>query len=233
MGQIIKFIASNENVWEVRPKPYPAIKNLPTWWKNMPIYSNEQKSFDLNPGPTVTVKRCLPMLDMLGGGYYVPLWADVFVTQKDGFPYIKWHTDTAVFHTWDPSVTSSFKIEDGYSKIVFKNWHGWTIKTPPGWSCIFLHPSAYPDLPFKVIPGIVDTDVLDFEINTPFVVKEGFTGIIEKGTPMFQVIPFKRENWESEFSVKKPNQHFIDQEKLYSKIYRAYASMTDGKKRYS
>ena len=133
---------------------------------------------------------------------------------------------------WDTGTTSSFKIEDGYSKPVFKNLHGWTIKTPPGWSCIFLHPAAYSDLPFKVIPGIVDTDILDYEINTPFVVKNGFTGTIEKGTPMFQVIPFKRESWESKFSLKKPNQHFFDHEKLYSKIHRAYASMTDGKKRY-
>jgi hypothetical protein len=233
VGQIIKFIAQDENVWEVRPKPYPSIKKLPSWWKDMPIYSNEEKTYDLGPAPTVTVKKCLPTLDMFGGGYYVPLWADIFVTQEGGLPYIKWNTTTTVLTTWDTGTVNSFKIEDGYSKLVFKNLHGWTIKTPPGWSCLFLHPAAYPDLPFKVIPGIVDTDVLDYEINTPFVVKEGFTGTIEKGTPMFQVIPFKRESWKSEFSVKKPNQHFFDHEKLYSKIHRAYASMTDGKKKYT
>lgn len=233
MGQIIKFIAQDEGVWNLRPRPYPAVKNLPTWWKDMPIYSSEENRYNLDPAPAVTVKKCLPTLDMLGGGYYVPLWADVFVTQKDGLPYIKWNTVTDIFSAWPSQQVNSFEIGDGYSKLVFKNIHGWTIKTPPGWSCLFVHPAAYPNLPFKVIPGIVDTDVLDFEINTPFVVKEGFTGIIEKGTPMFQVIPFKREGWKSEFSVKKPNEHFFDRERLYSKIHRAYASMTDGKKKYS
>ena len=31
-------------------------------------------------------------------------------------------------------------------------------------------------------------------------VKKGFEGIVERGTPMFQIIPFKRNNWESSFS---------------------------------
>lgn len=232
MSKVIKFIAQNEHVWEVRPRPYPAIKNLPSWWKDMPIYSNEKNKLDLNPLPTVTVKKCLPTLDMFGGGYYVPLWADIFITQENENPCIKWNTSTPVLDKWGSQTVNSFKIEDGYSKVVFKNLHGWTIKTPPGWSCMFLHPAAYTDLPFKVISGIVDTDILDYEINTPFVLKEGFTGIIEKGTPMFQVIPFKREGWKSEFSLKKPNQHFFDQEKLYSSINRAYASIVDGKKKY-
>ena len=34
----------------------------------------------------------------------------------------------------------------------------------------------------------------------PIYIKEGFEGIVEKGTPMFQIIPFKRSNWDSEFS---------------------------------
>ena len=233
MGQTIKFLAQNDHVWNVRPKPYPAIKNLPKWWKDMPIYSNKENTFDINPAPAVTVKKCLPTLEIFSGGYYVPLWADIFVTQENSSPYIKWNTTTSVLDTWPQQMVNSFKIPEGYSKVVFKNLHGWTIKTPPGWSCMFIHPVAYPDLPFQTISGIVDTDILDYEINVPFVIKEGFKGIIEKGTPMFQIFPFKRENWKSEFGLKKPNEHFFDAEKLYSKINRAYASLTDNKKRYS
>ena len=232
MSKIIKFIAQNDHVWNVRPRPYPAIKNLPQWWKDIPAYSNEKQKFDLSPQPTVTVKRCVPTIEMLGLGYYVPLWSDLLVTQQDGFPYVKWGVEVNVLETWDTQQVNSFKIPDGYSNTVFKNLHGWTIKTPPGWSSIFLHPVGYSDLPFQVISGIVETDVLDTDINVPFVLKNNFEGLIEKGTPMFQVIPFKREKWNSEFEVKNKDQHFFDVEKLHSTISRSYYSMINNDNKY-
>jgi hypothetical protein len=232
MSQIIKFIAQNEHVWNVRPRPYPSIKNLPVWWKEIPAYSNNENKFDLNPYSTVTVKRCVPTIDMLGAGYYVPLWADIFVTQQKQVPNIRWTTNSPVAESWSDEQVANFKTIDGYSKVFFKNLHGWTIKTPPGWSCIFTHPVAYPDAPFYTISGIVDTDIYDAEINVPFVIKNGFEGIIEKNTPMFQIIPIKRDQWSSEFNIKKPNEHYFDLEKLYSKINRAYFSLIKNKKIY-
>jgi hypothetical protein len=224
MSKEIEFLAQDEHVWNVRPRPYPAIKNMPQWWKDVPAYSNNEKK--------ITVKRCVPTIDALGAGYYVPLWADLLVKQDNGIPSLNWNTITAIAETWAESQVSSFELKDGYSKVVFKNLHGWTIKTPPGWSCMFIHPIAYPNLPFEVIPGIVDTDVLNTDINVPFIFKEGFEGIIERDTPMFQVIPFKRETWNSKFRVKDSLEHFFDVEKLLSKINRSYASMITDKKMY-
>jgi hypothetical protein len=245
MGKIIKFIAQDEHVWNVRPRPYPAAKGMPQWWKDMPIYVNGEKEFDLNPKPNVTVKRCVPTIDMLTAGYYVPLWADVLIkelkdkdnkviTDKDNntVPVAVWNTETPVLDSWPFEQIDNFKVFDGYSKYAFKNIHGWTIKTPPGWSCLFIHPVAYPDLPFKSISGIVDTDMHDGEINVPFTIKNNFTGIIPSKTPMFQVIPFKRENWESEFEMKKSNQHWFDNEKLSATAVRAYNLLTYSKKKY-
>ena len=34
--------------------------------------------------------------------------------------------------------------------------------------------------------------------NYPFLLKDNFSGIIPAGTPLFQIIPFKRDNWKSE-----------------------------------
>lgn len=232
MSKEIEFVAQDDHVWNVRPRPYPAIKNMPQWWKDMPAYSNNEKKINLRPNPNVTVKRCIPTIDALGAGYYVPLWADLLVEQDNGFPIVKWNTATPVAEVWTQSQVSSFELKDGYSKLVFKNLHGWTIKTPPGWSCMIVHPIAYPNLPFEVIPGIVDTDVFNGEINVPFIIKEGFEGIIERDTPMFQVIPFKRETWNSKFRVKSSQEHFFDIEKLTSKIYRSYALLIKDKKIY-
>ena len=52
---------------------------------------------------------------------------------------------------------------------------------------------------FSIIPGIVDTDTYNIEINFPFVVNgdkyPSLRSLIKRGTPIVQVIPFKREQW--------------------------------------
>ena len=235
MSKEIEFIAQDDYVWNVRPRPYPAMKNMPSWWKDMPVYADKDIKIPAHlksPGQTVTVKRCVPTIDALGAGYYVPLSADILVEQENNYPTLTWSQNVPLVDKWNPIQVSTYGFEEGYSKAVFKNLHGWTIKTPPGWSCMIVHPIAYPNLPFQTIPGIVDTDVYDGEINVPFVIREGFEGIIERDTPMFQVIPFKREHWDSKFSVKAPKQHSYDLEKFYSKISRAYYSIIKDKKIY-
>jgi hypothetical protein len=38
----------------------------------------------------------------------------------------------------------------------------------------------------------------------PFFLIKGFTGVIPAGTPYAQLIPFKRENWESTVIIEPP-----------------------------
>jgi hypothetical protein len=232
MSNKIKFLAQSEHVWEVRERPFPAAKKIPQWWKDIPVYGNDADKLILDPAPNVTVKKCIPTVDMFSTGYYMPLWSDCLIKQEDGFPTINWNVSEPVFDTWPQVQVSSFNFGKEYSNVAFKYLHGWTIKTPPGWSCLFTHPVAYPDLPFKSISGIVDTDVLNTGINVPVVIKKGFEGTIEQGTPMFQIIPFKRSHWDSEFELKKQNQDYFDLEKLRSKIIRAYGHLIKDKKIY-
>ena len=88
----------------------------------------------------------------------------------------------------------------------------WTIKTPPGYSVMISSPVGHNDLPFKCVPAIVDTDKYDAALPTPVFLKEGFEGVVERGTPMIQVTPFKRESWESEFDLYKEEEYFYKQE---------------------
>jgi hypothetical protein len=228
----IIFEAQSEHVWEVREKPFPAIKKLPEWWKQIPQYSTEDNKLRLNPGPTVTVKKCFPTLDALGAGYIVPLWADLLVSQNNEMPFIQWGPHEPVMDQWPESQVSTYEIPDEFSSLVFKYLHGWIIKTPPGWSSFITHPIGYQNLPFRAISGIVDTDILETDINTPILIKKGFEGIIEKGTPMFQIIPFKRENWESDFILQQPNKSFLNAEKLSTKIISSYGRHLRSKKSY-
>jgi hypothetical protein len=222
----IIFKAQNEHVWEVREKPYPASKKLPEWWKKISPYSTLDNKLRLNPGPTVTVKKCLPTLDALGAGYIVPLWTDLLVSQNNNMPHIQWPTSEPVLQNWPKDQVSSYEIPENFSSIIFKYLHGWIIKTPPGWSSFITHPIGYQNLPFKSISGIVDTDTFPLEINFPIVINGDkypqLDTLIKKGTPYVQVIPFKRDNWKLKLSSKKQIDILKERIKYDLTIYQKY-----------
>lgn len=73
----------------------------------------------------------------------------------------------------------------------------WSIKTPKGWSCRFRNipnfANSFHDLCF--VEANVDTDTYHGGINLPFFLKDSVKAgeyLIPKGTPLIQVIPFKR-----------------------------------------
>jgi hypothetical protein len=84
------------------------------------------------------------------------------------------------------------------------------------------------------MPGIVDTDTYFGLINFPFVLNDlSFTGIVPKGTPIVQVIPFKRENWESKAGTEKDKEQSMQQQKeARSTFYDYYKRMWHRKKQY-
>jgi hypothetical protein len=230
---IIKFRAEDDYHWNVTPKPEPASNFLPDWYKKANIYSDGSNKINLNPGPNITFKRCFPLLDSFTSGYISPLFADCQISYTKEFgSLIKWNITKNVFDTWPEDQVSTFEIPDGYCKTVFKYMHGWIPKTPKGYSCLITHPFAYQDLPFRAITGVVDTDKLDTGAYVPIVFKNNWEGILEKGTPMFQIIPFKREKWFSEYEQMKENENFYNYEKLHSKIISPYAKLFREKKQY-
>ena len=229
----IIFRAQTKHVMEVREKPFPSIKAIPQWWKDLfPYVGKDTKFRPSSTGTNATVKKCAPCLDALGVGYIMPLWADIFVTQSEYGPVITWGTSRSPFEQWGDQQVTNFEIPEGFSRSVFKYIHGWTIKTPKNWSSLILHPIGYPNLPFKSLTGFVDTDVLETDINVPIVIKEGFEGIIKKGTPMFQIIPVKRSNWDSKFELEDEEQFFINQEKHSTNLESHYLRNLKVKKEY-
>jgi hypothetical protein len=222
MFKEIEFIAQSEKVWNVYEKPKPASQFMPQWWKNIPDYTG--KYFNISDGPNSTVKKCIPTLDMLTAGYIVSLPCDVEVTiDANGEHSTRWLISSQIFETWNNRQVSNFELDSEYNtRPVFKNVHGWTIKTPKGWSSYITHPIGYPNLPFRSISAIVDTDLLRTEINTPFTFKKNWTGTLEKGTPMFQIIPFERNSWKAKYSFRTKEEHSHERDILYTKLKSAY-----------
>lgn len=185
MSKRIKFTATDPTVEFL--EPVPASQQVPGWFKGL------EPVIDRDP----TAKRCVPFLDALTSGYHILLNCDLYWNEETG----EFYNDAANHEPvskHDVKQITGFDIGEGYHNQPFKFTNPWFIETPKGYSCLFTHPINREDLPFKSFTGVVDTDTHTFPVNFPFFIKKGFTGVIPAGTPIAQVIPFKREDWTSE-----------------------------------
>lgn len=230
----IKFTYIGEYFYEVCEHPQPSSAFIPDWYRTMPEYQGyNNKLTILNNNSNATAKKCIPMLDEIITGYTVPLWADVQVQQiPESPPMLSWRVSEQVFDMNGPS-SALIPPPPGFSNNVFKFVSGFRIQTPPGYSIMVKQPSGHYDLPFHVIPAIVDTDKSVIENNFPMWVEEGFEGIVEKGTPMVQIVPFKRDDWKSEIDWITFDQFNIDRDRGYrSTIRNNYSKNIWSKKRF-
>ena len=86
--------------------------------------------------------------------------------------------------------------------LVLRMFMFWAVHTPPGYSVLVTAPFNRTDLPFEPLTGVIDTDRSNSILHLPMFcnLPDGMH-VIEKGTPVAQVIPFKRE--EFAVSVRK------------------------------
>lgn len=172
-------------------EPVPAREVMPEWFKRLPPVDKSRVSTTDNG---LTVKRCMPFLDALMGGWILPLAATVRIEIADNGNTVNTGWD------FDRPMTSN---HNGYQvaghphqprpPCKFHNY--WNIRTPKGYSCLFVPPLNRAGGVVEIVAGIVDTDEYTSLINFPFFAT-GPDGLytLEKGTPLVQVIPFKRSD---------------------------------------
>ena len=81
-------------------------------------------------------------------------------------------------------------------------------------------PIARCELPFLTMSGIVDNDKVHLPGTMPFFWIKGARGVLPAGTPYAQIIPFKREHWESEFDVSLDVEQMMAKNKENAAKYR-------------
>ena len=198
----------NQDIVEYVEPPSPSSKyNIPDWYKKLPKYLNNDKKFIFLKGQrNQTVKSCLPIVDAFTSGYTFSLPCDIQVVRDNsGNAIFNWAFNPPGFlgSVRERNLDSESKKAcgwsniHGYDELLFEWVPYWNIKTPRGYSSIFCHPINRVDLPFYTLGGVIDTDGWGDAGSHPFLLKSGWEGIIPKNTPIFQVIPFKRDNWES------------------------------------
>jgi hypothetical protein len=167
------------------PEPFPASRAVPDWLKQLPV--------DLEGQPTI--KRCAPFLQAMTAGYIIPVPFDVqFWYLPDG--ELVFHSEGLMPQRHQPSqqIGTPFSA----AKII-KLINPWLIKTPPGYSTLFIRPFNRFDCPFVPLTGLVETDTFYEAVQIPSVCQlpPGSNYTLARGTPLVQVVPILRESWTS------------------------------------
>lgn len=221
--------------------PVPAVQKIPEWYKNMPTRMDGDMQDGLSKigvqSSNLTLKGCSPFLDALTSGYIFELPFDVeFRKHRNGSVNIRWATNIDLIGQHGPDQAPGIPSPVDGSSDLLKWRPGWSVITPKGYSCFFTHPINRHDLPFRTFSGVVDTDKYSLGVEFPFqvlnTIKEDIF-ILEKGTPICQVIPFKRENWQSEIKEYDEIAARKNSFKLKSKIVRSYKQQFWQKKSYT
>lgn len=224
--------------------PVPASKVVPQWFKDLDSYISGDKKPDGNGMTTGTIKRCMPVFDSIVSGYIIYTHVDVYVSQKiveyadkkhfEKTGETKFRTEeeikelglpvTQPWYEWPsyepiqfhPIVQAPNHPLKGGHTVSYPKWmNPWAVKTPPGYSVMFVQP-FHRESVFTILPGIVDTDTYTAPVNFPFVLNnDSFEGLIPAGTPMAQVIPFQREDWAMELGNET---HLLEQQQVKSKL---------------
>lgn len=180
------------------PAPFPANRAVPQWLKDMPIDRPLEAQRPTGPEtiPVPTVKQCPPFIEAMTCGYMIPLAGDV-TFRMDATGGLTFTAAGKIIGTQHPLQTQGSPFQ---GKQIVKFMNPWVVKTPPGYSALFLQPPNQFELPFQVLAGLVETDTYYRPVHFPSVclMRPGTTVSLKRGTPIAQVIPVKREDWQSQ-----------------------------------
>ena len=175
----------------------PASEVVPEWYRGIPPFVADSKTI-VGLKDNMTVKTCMPFLDSLITGYMITTYQDIQVVQDNGKSLVTWLIQPDPLVVRDKNINMSIPTPNGYEDTHFSWRSPLNYQTPEGISMLVTHPLNRFDLPFLTLSGVVDSEDGMVGGLLPFFIKKDFEGIIPKGTPFAQLIPFKKENWVAE-----------------------------------
>ena len=199
--EFVSIIKGLAGIPDIHPRPTKAF--IPQWWKDMPL---KRVGYEHLYDVAGTVKACPSFPEYFSQGFIIPMWTDTVITldlENNKFTWLSGKGATVgkgldIF-PWDSHpknqlidfVTPYSNGEPG--NAVLKAIAPWRLITPPGYSVLQLPVFYEFNEDFSAMPGILHTDFAS-EINIQLLFHSKKTEIfIERGTPLVQYIPFKRE----------------------------------------
>jgi hypothetical protein len=230
-----------------RWQPVPTKDLAPDWYMSLPPAKD---TYGFDEDAIKNIRACVPVEDFLTAGYILPATYEVRVSEKieNFIPKMGITTASTIGNKInDPKKTDEMqglhpnnavaiynenmcpmRSKDKKSlKNYFRFNSEWSIQTPPGYSCLIIQPYYLCRTDISIMPSIVDTD----KFNQKIPVVGYLTGEVDEvrffcGDPLVQIIPFKRDNWEAEFSSTT----MLDRSKYY--LFNAYKNLFHSKKQF-
>jgi len=228
MTKKITFFPCSEESYSFVEAPVPAKKLIPEWYKeSTTFYNSNSLEIGNNYSPNLTFKSCIPILDSISSGYIQKTWCDIYIKENNGEVLFSYSSSPEIIKMRDKRSIKGMPILEGFCDVPL-NWiRPWGFKTPKGYSLLITHPFYRDDLPFRVVSGIIDSDYFfGGQGQVAFFIKKGFDGVIPLGTPMFQILPIKREMWKSEIKEYKKYEDIekqgFDVRKVFYGGYKKY-----------
>lgn len=224
MSNKIEFIANRP--WlnkDSKNKPQPVIKNMPNWFREADRFAKNPVTGEFWIGPdkgkVPTWKACPALFDIMATGYTLVTPCDIefFINKNGTIDFKILDLKYKDFCSTRPPMPQ-FEHPDGFYRDHFAWFPEWAVKAPEGYSVLYSSPFNRYDLPFMTVSGIIDNDKINLPGTMPFFIKDGWTGVLPAGTPYVQLLPFKRENWESDFTFPDQNtmiKNNVDNSKKY------------------
>lgn len=207
MSSRITFVPKTKHTVSYAPFPEPAIQLIPEWYRDHEKYTTDTPVYSRGEGTVnKTIKKCMAVFDSLTAGYILKIPVDIMIdaTGKRIIYTQANNEEKEIISMHSPEQVKGFPFNrETYMDEVFRINPQWAVKTEEGISCMFIHPMFHEDLPFRVISGVIDTDNFMSDGSFSILIERGFKGVLKKGTPLVQAIPFKREEYEmaiAEFS---------------------------------
>jgi len=199
----IRFLQMYPALTNIVPEPEPGTKNVPSWYKEQPAIAGGSDIPDRGV-MRLTVKKCQAFFDAMAMGYILKVPCDIYIDTTDGEINIQLPIHMNKYYTLLISEHVAEQVshlpidQDIYCNKILRIHPTWMVQTDEGYSTFFTNPIHQPVSPLKAIDAVVDTDNYFTDGHLSFLVKKNFKGTIKQGTPMFQVFPFKREDWTME-----------------------------------
>jgi len=222
-----------------KQNPISAASALVKWYKELRKYVGSTHIPFESQGAS-DLKTCSPFRDAMISGYLLTLPFEIEVAcDINDDPDILWNPELnkdVVRKRGDITLSENqgfgMPVPAGYHQVMFSWSPYWAMETPKNYSILITHPLNRYDLPFLTTSGIIDSDNWTEAGQIPFFIKKGFSGVIEKGTPIAQVIPFKRDEWEKEIHPLNPDKNQKNVAWRDSYIHGAYVRFKRQKKSY-
>lgn len=193
----VTFFTENEALRNAM-QPVPASEFWPSWFKSQ----------QGGTGWSGTVKNCPAVLDVVNMGYIIPLWSDYKVVRSHKLPDgIGWTVPDPDYNPFGASLhpkaqMTAYPFGPDTWNGTFKFYNPWLVKTPPGYSCYVCAPHYNKHPNFEVLNGVIDTDIYhELHVNTLFTAPLDQEIDISFGTPIVQIIPFRREQYKMDVKL--------------------------------